>query len=129
MRTGEFIKKSYEIEINRIKQEMEDIIPVLNAEKEIIEIQGNVQKSRSTTLSGNILLGFDSYGGINFQIIDYDYAFSRHYLSIISQNERIFFVELENIKRMNSHISVLKQIHPKTFSEHLRHFGKEWLLS
>ena len=63
MRTGKYILSLYQEERKRIVQEFEDVLPALNGEKEIIEIQKGV-KVHNTYNANRMLVHFNCGGGI-----------------------------------------------------------------
>ena len=68
MKTGEFIKKQYEEQINRIMAEIEGVIPEILEETEILELFANMQTiGESRGEHGGVQ--FRKGGTIHFKLI------------------------------------------------------------
>ena len=131
MRTEEFIKKSYEDEKNRILQELEDVIPALNAELGIIETQRNICVHQGIEIirdkGHNCTLYFNCAGGISFSLDDSGWNRGRYLISNDTNDEK-FHVVIKDDALDVQHIRFLKKVHPKRFPELLRHAGKKLLM-
>ena len=131
MRTEEFIKKSYEDEKNRILQELEDVIPALNAEFGIIETQRNICVHETMTIVSSrkyfCTLHFNCGGGISFSLYNSGWNRSRYLISNDTNDEK-FHVVIKDDALDVQHIRFLKKVHPKRFPELLRHAGKKLLM-
>jgi hypothetical protein len=131
MRTEQFISKSYEEEKNRILQELEDIIPALNAELGIIQTQRKVRVHSSIEImrekKHHCTLHFSCDGGIYFNLNDSNW--NRHrYLISTDGNDQQFKIVIKDDALDVQHLKFLKKLHPKTFPELLRHAGKKLLM-
>lgn len=131
MRTEQFIKESYQNEKKRIMQELEDIIPALNAEIGIIETQRNICVHESIEIVSSkkhiCTLHFNCGGGIYFRLNTSNWNRGRDLISI-DTNGQEFRIVIKDDALDVQHLKFLKKLHPKTFPELLRHAGKKLLM-
>jgi hypothetical protein len=131
MRTEEFIKESYNNEKSRIMQELEDVIPALNAELGIIQTQKNICVHETMTIVSSkkhiCILHFNCGGGIYFNLDDSGWNRGRELISIDASDQEFRIVMKDDALDVQ-HLKFLKKLHPKTFPELLRHAGKKLLM-
>ncbi len=141
MRTAKFIFLQFQNEIERIKQECEDIVPALSAEEEILLLQEKQKIHNGITVVGSkisqvtLTLHFNTGGGIFFQIylgrsMKSGYLLSRYPGAKWETLVRPYGENSPHVEDLLWQIPLrdLKKIHPKTFAEYLRFAGKKFLM-
>jgi len=126
MKTGVFIEKSYQKEIDRIQKELQEAIPAILKEKEIIDLQYRV-KVHETYKDGELSVHFNCGGGI---LLYYKHPVKGTYgcpqTVITLYPDRV--INNEKMTLEQYHLKTLKAIHPKRFPELIRAGAKKFLL-
>lgn len=126
MRTGQFIKVSYQKEIDRIQKEITNVIPYILAEREILDIQSRI-KIHENFHDGQEYLHYNCGGSIIFRVKT---PTSKTY----GNSQTIFSIDDGKVGHDPSftleeyHLKTLQSIHPKRFPELLRASAKKLLL-
>lgn len=128
MKTLDFINKNYQKEINRINREIEEVIPKIEEEAELLALFRKMYNNQ-VYRDGEISILFYSDGYSSFrcqQPASYTYSNPQ---DIFSYSPSKGIIHNDQFTLEEYHLKTLKGIHPKRFPELIRAGAKKYLLA